>query len=164
MLRLHTGPGVFYKSEAGEAVSQQGVCEVEPKGFLSVLLKDGMRPVGVEYKEAGRWLTAALIPAFQCWKLYLGLFIYLLLCSLASPPLQKPRMSDSCKDLIMTSGLPPSPAYAGSSPCSVGVLIAAGTLLPESDVKLFLMEKITCRLTVKGRRHIFWSGSCWAIK
>lgn len=55
----------------------------------------------------------------------------------------------------MTSGLPQSPAYAGSSPCAVGVLIAAGTLLLESDVELFLMEKITCRLTEKGYHHIF---------
>lgn len=34
----------------------------------------------------------------------------------------------------MTSGLPQSPAYAGPSPCAVGVLIAAGTLLLESRV------------------------------
>lgn len=34
----------------------------------------------------------------------------------------------------MTSGLPGSPAYAGCSPCAVGILLAARTLL-ESDVK-----------------------------
>lgn len=78
-----------------------------------------------------------------------------LLCTLTSPPLQKPRMSDGSKGLIMTSGLPQSPASSGSCPCAVSALIAAGTLLLESDVKLFLMEKITWGLTVTGYRDIF---------
>lgn len=167
MLRLHNSPEFFYKrSEAGGAISQQGNCEVEPKGFLSIQMKDGMRPVGVECKEAGRQVAdcSSDVPAFQCWKWYLGLFIYLLFCPLTSPPLQKPSASHSCKDLVMTSGLPQSPAYARSSPCAVGVLIAAGTLLLESNVKLFLMEKITWGLTVKGYHHIFWSGNCWVVK
>lgn len=48
-ISAHTSPEMFYKKvRLGGAISQQGICEVEPKGFLSVLLKDGMRPVGAE--------------------------------------------------------------------------------------------------------------------
>lgn len=38
----------FIKSEARGAISQQGICEVEPKRVSFHSLKDGMRPVGIE--------------------------------------------------------------------------------------------------------------------
>lgn len=87
LLRLHTSPKVK-KKKIGGAVFQQDICEVGPRGFLSTLLKDGMRPAGVEYKETDSQVAdcSSDIPAFQSWKWYFRLFIYQVLCTLTSPP------------------------------------------------------------------------------
>ena len=55
----------------------------------------------------------------------------------------------------MASGLLLSPAYAGSSPCAIGILIAAETLLLESDVE----SSSCCFSWRKPRGGVLWKNS-----
>lgn len=118
------------------------------------------------YKEAVRLVAdcSSVTSVFQCRKLCLRLclrlFIYLVLCPLPCRTSKSPVRLTAEGRLLklqgMTSGLPPSSACTGSSPCVLGMLVEM--LLP-GEWRELLFHVVSKLLFLMKKKKNTWKSA-----